>query len=83
MRKQGGECCCVLLFSSSSSVHVLQRELPSLCLCEGAAAFTICAVETLAGACVRAHADSRVCFCAAGIFALKDAAGPDAFTDTF
>lgn len=56
-RKQGGECWCVLLFSSSSSVHVLQRELPSLCLCEGAAAFTICAADTVAGVCV------CVCMC--------------------
>ena len=36
-------------FPAPALVHVLQRELPSLCLCDGAAAFTICAEDTVAG----------------------------------
>ena len=54
-RKREGERCCALLSSSAGSVHVLQGELLSLCVCEGAAALTICAVDAVAGA--------RVCVC--------------------
>ena len=59
----------MLLFSSSSSVHVLQRELPSLCLCEGAAAFTICAADTVAGVLVCV----RVCVCVCACVCLRTA----------